>query len=41
MKRRVIGFEKNSDAFQHLIASLEGNSSDVVVKDGTALVTRA
>ena len=28
MKRRVIGFEKNPDAFQHIIAQLEGKRSD-------------
>ena len=27
MKRRVVGFEKNSDAFQYLIAQFEGNRS--------------
>jgi len=41
MARRVIGFEKNPDAFQYLIAQFEGNSSDVVPKDGTAMVTSA
>jgi site-specific DNA-methyltransferase (adenine-specific) len=41
MARRVIGFEKNPDAFRHLIAELEGPRSDVVPKDGTAMVTSA
>jgi len=41
MKRRVVGFEKNFDAFQHLIAQFEGNSSEVVAKGRTARVTSA
>jgi site-specific DNA-methyltransferase (adenine-specific) len=41
MKRRVIGFEKNSDAFQYLITQFEGNSSEVVTKGRTARVTSA
>ena len=36
MKRRVVGFEKNSDAFQHLIAQLEENRLEVGTHDRTA-----
>jgi len=41
MERRVIGFEKNPDAFRHLIAQFEGNRSDAMAQDGTAMVTSA
>jgi DNA modification methylase len=41
MQRRVIGFEKNAEAFQHLIAQLEENSSEVVAKARTAVVLSA
>src|SRR5215467_1333559 len=41
MKRRVVGFEKNSEAFQHLIAQFEENSSRGMTHDSTARVTSA
>jgi site-specific DNA-methyltransferase (adenine-specific) len=39
MKKRVVGFEKNSDAFQHLIAQLEGTRSDGVTKARSTMIT--
>ena len=41
MKRRVVGFEKNADAFQHLIAHIEENGSEVMTHDSTTGVPSA